>query len=51
MFKLYIALTSEWNKREEPLSKEQIKEFVRIFLAGAIPGVNDRAMHRQINIK
>ncbi|WHX48199.1 TetR/AcrR family transcriptional regulator [Paenibacillus woosongensis] len=36
MFKLYIALTSEWNKREEPLSKEQIKEFVRIFLAGGL---------------
>ncbi|GAA0136696.1 TetR/AcrR family transcriptional regulator [Paenibacillus sp. YSY-4.3] len=36
MFKLYIALTSEWNKREEPLSKEQIKEFARIFLAGGL---------------
>lgn len=36
MFKLYIALTSEWNKREEPLSKEQIKEFVRIFLSGGL---------------
>lgn len=36
MFKLYIALTSEWNKREEPLSKEQIKEFVRMFLAGGL---------------
>lgn len=36
IFKLYIALTSEWNKREEPLSKEQIKEFVRIFLSGGL---------------
>ncbi|WP_055105699.1 TetR/AcrR family transcriptional regulator [Paenibacillus ihumii] len=36
MFKLYIALTSEWNKREEPLSKEQIREFVHIFLSGGL---------------
>ncbi|WP_019636033.1 TetR/AcrR family transcriptional regulator [Paenibacillus fonticola] len=36
MFKLYIALTSDWNKQREPLSKEQIKEFVRIFLSGGL---------------
>ncbi|WP_110931620.1 TetR/AcrR family transcriptional regulator [Paenibacillus bouchesdurhonensis] len=36
MIKLYIALTSEWNKHGEPLSKEQIKEFVRIFLSGGL---------------
>lgn len=36
LLKLYIALASDWNKVHEPLSEEQIKEFVRIFLAGGL---------------
>lgn len=32
MFKMYVALTSEWNKNHEPLTKEQIKEHIRLFL-------------------
>ncbi len=32
MFKMYIALTSEWNKIHEPLSKQQIQEHIRLFL-------------------
>ncbi|GJM81911.1 hypothetical protein HMSSN139_44070 [Paenibacillus sp. HMSSN-139] len=36
VFKLYIALTSDWNKNNKPLSKEQIKEFIRDFLAGGL---------------
>jgi len=36
VFKLYIALTSDWNKNNPPLSKEQIKEFIRDFLAGGL---------------
>lgn len=33
MLKLYVALTLDWNNHHEPLSKEEIKEFMRIFLA------------------
>jgi len=36
LMKLYIALTSDWNKIHEPLSKEQIKEFVQRFVAGGL---------------
>lgn len=36
LMKLYIALTSDWNKVHEPLSKEQIKEFVQRFVAGGL---------------
>lgn len=36
IFKLYIALTSDWNKLHDPLSKEEIKEFVRRFLLGGL---------------
>lgn len=32
LLKLYIALTSDWNKFYPPLSKEQIKSFTGIFL-------------------
>ncbi|WP_309275065.1 TetR/AcrR family transcriptional regulator [Paenibacillus sp.] len=32
MVKMYIALTSEWNKYHEPLTKDQIKEHIRLFL-------------------
>lgn len=32
MLKMYIALTSEWNKNHEPLTKDQIKEHLRLFL-------------------
>lgn len=36
MVKLYVTLASDWNKNHEPLSKEQIKEFLRLFLAGGL---------------
>ncbi|MCM3042869.1 TetR/AcrR family transcriptional regulator [Paenibacillus motobuensis] len=36
LVKLYIALTSDWNKIHEPLSKEQIREFSQIFLSGGL---------------
>ncbi|MEF2968057.1 TetR/AcrR family transcriptional regulator [Paenibacillus sp. M1] len=36
MVKLYVALTVDWNNLHEPLTKEQIKEFVRVFLAGGL---------------
>ncbi|GIP54022.1 MULTISPECIES: TetR/AcrR family transcriptional regulator [Paenibacillus] len=36
LLKLYIALTSDWNKIHDPLSKEQIKEFTRRFLSGGL---------------
>jgi AcrR family transcriptional regulator len=32
MVKMYVALTSEWNKNHEPLTKNQIKEHIRLFL-------------------
>lgn len=40
VFKLYISLTSDWNKIHEPLSKEQIKEFIRDFLADGLSAEN-----------
>lgn len=36
MIRLYIALTSDWNKQHEPLSKEQIKSYFRLFLMEGI---------------
>ncbi|MMZ69781.1 hypothetical protein D1872_326870 [compost metagenome] len=39
LLKLYIALTSDWNKMYDPLSKEQIKEFIRRFLSGGLSPV------------
>ncbi|USB34019.1 TetR/AcrR family transcriptional regulator [Paenibacillus sp. YPG26] len=33
MLKLYIALASDWNKHHDPMDKEQIKSYIRIFLA------------------
>ncbi|GAB6988072.1 TetR/AcrR family transcriptional regulator [Paenibacillus pini] len=33
MLRLYIALTSDFNKKHEPLSKEEIKHYIRLFLA------------------
>lgn len=36
LMKLYIALASDWNKVHEPLSKEQIKEFVQRFVVGGL---------------
>ncbi|MGG6314262.1 TetR/AcrR family transcriptional regulator [Paenibacillus macerans] len=42
VFKLYIAITSDWNKNNEPLSKGQIKEFIRDFLAGGLMPDNGR---------
>ncbi|MCJ8014848.1 TetR/AcrR family transcriptional regulator [Paenibacillus sp. KQZ6P-2] len=32
MVKMYVALTSEWNKNHKPLTKDQIKEHIRLFL-------------------
>ncbi|CAM2977270.1 TetR/AcrR family transcriptional regulator [Paenibacillus sediminis] len=38
MLKMYIALTSDWNRQHEPLSKEQIKEYVLLLLTtGLLP--------------
>ncbi|MNO76082.1 Fatty acid metabolism regulator protein [compost metagenome] len=36
LFRLYVALTSDWNKNHEPLSQERIKEFIRMFLSGGL---------------
>ncbi len=36
LMKLYVALTSDWNKHNEPLSQKQIKEFVWMFLSGGL---------------
>lgn len=32
MLKMYVALTSEWNKHHEPLTKTQIRQHFRLFL-------------------
>ena len=39
MIRLYIALTSDWNKQHEPLSKEEIKNYFRLFLMEGIAAV------------
>lgn len=36
MIRLYIALTSDWNKQHEPLGKEEIKNHFRLFLMEGI---------------
>jgi len=36
MIRLYIALTSDWSKQHEPLSKEEIKNYFRLFLMEGI---------------
>ncbi|MDQ0087419.1 AcrR family transcriptional regulator [Paenibacillus anaericanus] len=36
LMKLYVALTSDWNKLHEPLNEAQIKEFVKMFLTGGL---------------
>ncbi|WP_018749997.1 TetR/AcrR family transcriptional regulator [Paenibacillus sanguinis] len=36
MLKLYVALTLEWNSHYEPLSRDQIKDFMSIFLAAGL---------------
>ena len=36
MFKLYVALTSDWNKYNEPLREAEIKEFVSLFLKNGL---------------
>ncbi|MBA9085457.1 AcrR family transcriptional regulator [Fontibacillus solani] len=36
LMRLYVALTSDWNKNNEPLSEERIKEFIRMFLSGGL---------------
>lgn len=33
MLKLYVALTTDFNQLREPLDKEQIKEYMMLFLA------------------
>jgi len=40
MLKLYVALTAEWRKTNEPLEKEAIKEYFRLyFIEGLSPKV------------
>lgn len=39
MIRLYIALTSDWNKQHEPLSKEEIKNYFRLFLMEGIAAI------------
>ncbi|WP_152395130.1 TetR/AcrR family transcriptional regulator [Paenibacillus guangzhouensis] len=40
MLKLYVALTAEWRKTHEPLEKEAIKEYFRLyFIEGLSPKV------------
>lgn len=36
LVKLYVALTADWNKHNEPLSQKQIKEFIWMFLSGGL---------------
>lgn len=36
MLKLYFALTSDWSYGNEPLSKEQIKQYLELFLVNGI---------------
>ncbi|WP_433945646.1 TetR/AcrR family transcriptional regulator [Paenibacillus sp. SN-8-1] len=36
MVKLYIALASDWSKQHEPLTKDQIKDYINLFLAEGI---------------
>ncbi|WP_160032350.1 TetR/AcrR family transcriptional regulator [Paenibacillus sp. An7] len=38
MFKIYIALTSDWSHGNDPLSKEEIKQYIELFLVhGLVP--------------
>ncbi|MGF9697581.1 MULTISPECIES: TetR/AcrR family transcriptional regulator [Paenibacillus] len=39
MIRLYTALTSDWNKQHEPLSKEEIKNYFRLFLMEGIAAI------------
>ncbi|ACX67566.1 TetR/AcrR family transcriptional regulator [Paenibacillus lautus] len=36
MLKLYVALTTDFNQLHKPLSKEQIKEYMMVFLADGL---------------
>ncbi|MEC0239269.1 TetR/AcrR family transcriptional regulator [Paenibacillus dokdonensis] len=36
MFKLYIALTSDFNQIREPLGKEEIHQYIQLFLADGL---------------
>lgn len=36
MFKLYIALASDWNKQHKPLTKDEIKNYIKLFLTDGI---------------
>ncbi|MNN06730.1 putative HTH-type transcriptional regulator [compost metagenome] len=36
MFKLYIALASDWSKQHEPLTKDEIKDYIKLFLTDGI---------------
>ncbi|MEH7073418.1 TetR/AcrR family transcriptional regulator [Neobacillus drentensis] len=36
LFKMYIALVSDWEKSHEPLSSEQIAEIIKVFLLKGI---------------
>ena len=39
MIRLYIALTSDWSKHHDPLSKEEIKNYFRLFLMEGIAAI------------
>lgn len=36
IFRLYLALTTEWNKEHEPLDKSRIKEHMLLFISNGI---------------
>ncbi|MBP1155365.1 MULTISPECIES: TetR/AcrR family transcriptional regulator [unclassified Paenibacillus] len=38
ILKFYIALTTEWSHSHEPLNKEQIKEYMQLFLSEGLLG-------------
>ncbi len=43
MFKLYIALTSDFNQIREPLGKEEIHHYIRLFLADGLANLPEGA--------
>lgn len=36
MFKIYVALTSDWSHGNDPLSKEEIKQYIELFLVNGL---------------
>ncbi|MCJ8014396.1 TetR/AcrR family transcriptional regulator [Paenibacillus sp. KQZ6P-2] len=43
LFKLYIALTSDFNQIREPLSKDEIHHYIRLFMADGLANVPEGA--------